>query len=81
VLHDVIDELLQGDGLLVLDAGIRILGNRQTFPQLSLHKSMLSYVRERPYIEASAGRLLILSPWPYDEGKRHICRSECVATL
>ena len=27
----------------------------------------------------AAGRLLILSPWPYDEGKRHICRSECVA--
>ena len=25
------------------------------------------------------GRLLILSPWPYDEGKRHISRSECVA--
>ena len=27
----------------------------------------------------AAGRLLILSPWPYDEGKRHINRSECVA--
>ena len=27
----------------------------------------------------AAGRLLILSPWPYDEGKRHISRSECVA--
>ena len=27
----------------------------------------------------AAGRLLILSPWRYDEGKRHICRSECVA--
>ena len=27
----------------------------------------------------AAGRLLILSPWPYVEGKRHICRSECVA--
>ncbi len=26
----------------------------------------------------AAGRLLILSPWPYDEGKRHISRSECV---
>ena len=25
------------------------------------------------------GRLLILSPWPYDEGKHHISRSECVA--
>ena len=25
------------------------------------------------------GRLLILSPWPYDAGKRHISRSECVA--
>lgn len=25
------------------------------------------------------GRLLILSPWPYDEGKRQISRSECVA--
>ena len=27
----------------------------------------------------AAGRLLILSPWPYDEKKRHISRSECVA--
>ncbi|MDO4197272.1 MAG: hypothetical protein Q4D33_14120 [Prevotellaceae bacterium] len=27
----------------------------------------------------AAGRLLILSPWAYDEGKRHISRSECVA--
>ena len=27
----------------------------------------------------AAGRLLILSPWPYDEGKRHISRSKCVA--
>jgi len=27
----------------------------------------------------AAGRLLILSPWPNDEGKRHISRSECVA--
>jgi len=27
----------------------------------------------------AAGRLLILSPWPYDNGKRHISRSECVA--
>ena len=27
----------------------------------------------------AAGRLLILSPWPYDEGKRYINRSECVA--
>ena len=27
----------------------------------------------------AAGRLLILSPWSYDEGKRHISRSECVA--
>ena len=27
----------------------------------------------------AAGRLLILSPWPYDEGKRHISRTECVA--
>ena len=26
----------------------------------------------------ATGRLLILSPWPYDEGKRHISRSECV---
>lgn len=25
------------------------------------------------------GRLLILSPWLYDDGKRHISRSECVA--
>jgi len=27
----------------------------------------------------AAGRLLILSPWPYDDKKRHISRSECVA--
>jgi REP element-mobilizing transposase RayT len=27
----------------------------------------------------AAGRLLILSPWPYDEGRRHISRAECVA--
>jgi len=27
----------------------------------------------------AAGRMLILSPWSYDEGKRHISRSECVA--
>ncbi len=27
----------------------------------------------------AVGRLLILSPWPYDGGKRHISRSECVA--
>ena len=25
------------------------------------------------------GRLLILSPWPYDGGKRHISRADCVA--
>jgi hypothetical protein len=27
----------------------------------------------------AAGRVLILSPWPYDAGKRHISREECVA--
>ena len=27
----------------------------------------------------AAGRLLILSPWLYEEGKRHISRAECVA--
>lgn len=27
----------------------------------------------------AAGRLLILSPWPYDAGKRHISRADCVA--
>lgn len=27
----------------------------------------------------AAGRVLILSPWPYDSGKRHISREECVA--
>ena len=26
----------------------------------------------------AAGRVLILSPWPYDAGKRHISREECV---
>ena len=27
----------------------------------------------------AAGRVLILSPWKYDEGKRHISRADCVA--
>ena len=27
----------------------------------------------------ASGRLLILSPWPYDSGKRHISRADCVA--
>jgi hypothetical protein len=27
----------------------------------------------------AAGRVLILSPWQYDAGKRHISRSDCVA--
>ena len=27
----------------------------------------------------ASGRLLILSPWPYDAGKRHISRADCVA--
>ena len=27
----------------------------------------------------AAGRLLILSPWPYNGGKRHISRADCVA--
>jgi len=27
----------------------------------------------------SAGLLLILSPWPYDAGKRHVSRADCVA--
>ena len=27
----------------------------------------------------AAGRVLIVSRWPYDERKRHISRSECVA--
>jgi hypothetical protein len=27
----------------------------------------------------TAGRVLILSPWPYDADKRHISRAECVA--
>jgi hypothetical protein len=27
----------------------------------------------------AAGRLLILSPWPYNAEKRKICREECVA--
>ena len=27
----------------------------------------------------AAGRLLILSPWSYDDGKRHISRADCVA--
>ena len=26
----------------------------------------------------AAGRVLILSPWPYDAGKRHISRTDCV---
>ncbi len=27
----------------------------------------------------AAGRVLLLSPWPYDAGKRHISRADCVA--
>jgi len=27
----------------------------------------------------AAGRVLLLSPWPYDAGKRHIARADCVA--
>ena len=27
----------------------------------------------------ASGRVLILSPWPYDADKRHISREECVA--
>ena len=27
----------------------------------------------------AAGRVLILSPWPYDANKRHISRADCVA--
>ena len=27
----------------------------------------------------AAGRVLILSPWEYDAGKRHISREDCVA--
>ena len=27
----------------------------------------------------AAGRLLMLSPWPYDSGKKHISRADCVA--
>jgi hypothetical protein len=27
----------------------------------------------------AAGRVLILSPWSYDAGKRHISRAECMA--
>ncbi len=27
----------------------------------------------------AAGRLLIISPWPFDSGKRHISRADCVA--
>ena len=34
---------------------------------------------DRLFDACAAGRLLILSPWPYDEGKHHISRSECVA--
>ena len=27
----------------------------------------------------ASGRVLILSPWPYDADKRHISRADCVA--
>ena len=27
----------------------------------------------------AAGRVLILSPWPYDAGKRHVNRADCIA--
>ena len=29
--------------------------------------------------DCASGRLLILSPWPYDSGKRHITRADCIA--
>jgi hypothetical protein len=31
------------------------------------------------YNAVAAGRVLILSPWPYDAAKRHISRADCVA--
>ena len=31
------------------------------------------------YEACASGRVLILSPWPYDANKRHISREECVA--
>ena len=30
------------------------------------------------FVACAAGRVLILSPWPYDAGKRHISRADCV---
>lgn len=31
------------------------------------------------YDAVAAGRVLILSPWPYDTSKRHISRADCIA--
>lgn len=31
------------------------------------------------FADVAAGLVLILSPWPYDAGKRHICRTDCIA--
>ena len=31
------------------------------------------------YNAVAAGRVLILSPWPYDAAKRHISRADCIA--
>ncbi len=31
------------------------------------------------YDAVAAGRVLILSPWPYDAAKRHISRADCIA--
>ena len=34
---------------------------------------------DKLFDDCAAGRLLILSPWQYDSGKRHISRADCMA--
>ena len=35
--------------------------------------------RDGLFDSVAAGRVLILSPWEYDAGKKHVTRAECVA--
>ena len=57
-----------------------LLAERHTFIILVDNGFREYYKPADALFEACAdGRLLLLSPWAYNEGKRHISRSECVA--